>query len=209
MASQMTDGWLAKLRKGHLPYAVVLGLGLFLLAFLHGAPLLQQAPEGIADGDKVAGDSPVRMVSDPQIPADFLPEKLNTPELPDPTERALQELPTEASVKESENTGIFAPVLDGLRVDTVILRTPQAVQVALALPDAPDQIAPGIITMRRFGEGTGRSRPTGRRGGGGVGGGGFGDGPGCHPRRPGVLRDPRNPIAMPLPIIGRTIVFRR
>ena len=207
MASPMTGGWLAKLhKKEHLPYAVGLGLGFFLLALLLGAPYLQQAPEGIADGDKVADDSPVRMVSDPQIPADFLPEKLNTPELPDPRERALQEQPV-VSVKESENSQVIGPVLDGLRVDTVTLRTPQAVLVALVLPDAPDHITPGIITMRRFGERTERSRATGLRGGGG--GGGFGDGPGCHPRRPGSLRDPRNPIALPLPIIGRTIVFRR
>ena len=206
MASQMTGSWLAKLRKERLPYAVGLGLGLFLLALLLGAPYLQQIQEGIADGDEVAGDSPARMVSDPRIPADFLPEKLNTPELPDPRERALQEQPEE-SVKESENTRVIAPVLDGLRVDTVSLKTPQAVQVALALPDAPDHITPGIISMRRFGEGTGRSRATGRRIGGG--GGGFGDGPGCHPRRPGSLRDPRNPIALPLPIIERAIVFQR
>ena len=49
MASRMTDGWLAKLRKERLPFAVlVVGLGLFLLAFLLGAPLLQHDPEGVA-----------------------------------------------------------------------------------------------------------------------------------------------------------------
>jgi hypothetical protein len=201
----MTDGWLAKLRKERLPFAVlVVGLGLFLLAFLLGAPLLQHDPEGVADGDGLADDAPGRMVSDPQIPADFLPEKLRTPELPDPTERALDQQ-QDLSVKESENAEVIAPVLDGLRIDTVTLQTPQAVQVALALPDAPDRIAPGMISLKRFGERKGSSGTTGPR----VGGGGFGDGPRCHPRRPGELRDPRNPIGGPLPLNGRAIVHRR
>ena len=210
MASRMTGGWMAKLRKEHLSFfVVVLGLGLFLLALLVGAPLLQQDSKGTADGGELAEDSPARMVSDPQIPADFLPEKLHMPELPDPTERALDQQ-QDLSAKESENTQVVGPILDGLRVDTVGLRTPQDIQqVAFALPDAPDQIAPGMISMRRFGERTGRSGTSGRRGGGGIGGGGFGDGPRCHPRRPGDLRDPRNPIGGPLPLIGRTIVYRR
>jgi hypothetical protein len=99
--------------------------------------------------------------------------------------------------------------LDGLRIDTVAVQSPAVVQVALALPDTPNQLAPGTISLRRFGEGSGRPGRSGRRGMGGFGGIGMGDGPRCHPQRPDFLRNPRNPISAPLPVIERAIGYPR
>jgi hypothetical protein len=96
--------------------------------------------------------------------------------------------------------------LDGLHIDTVAVPSPAVVQVALALPDAPDQLAAGTISLRRFGEGSGRPGRSGR-GWGGFGGIGMGDGPRCHPQRPGFLRDPRNPISGPPPVIERAVGY--
>ena len=206
MASKPTGGWLAKLRRENLPLAVALqGLGLFLLAFLLSAPPSQQEVDDSAAGGWLAEESPARAVSDTLIPADLIPEQLRMPRFPDPSELAKQRQPA-PSVQESENSAGPSLDMDSLRVDTVSLRAPQVVQAALLLPDAPDQLAPGTISMRRFGE-KGKSGRTGQRGWGGiggigVGGEGFGDGPRCHPRRPGVLRNPHDPISGPPPTVS-------
>ena len=56
---------------------------------------------------------------------------------------------------------------------------PAAVQVALALPDAPEELIPGAISQARFGDGEGTPGTRGRKGGrGGIGVSGIGGGMG-------------------------------
>jgi hypothetical protein len=77
--------------------------------------------------------------------------------------------------------------------------------VALALPDAPDELTTRGISRTPFGERTRRPGLMGPAEGiGGFGEIGMGgDGARCHPRRPGTpwrpgpFRNPRNPITDP------------
>jgi hypothetical protein len=206
MASLTTGGRLAKLRKENLPLVVALqGLGFFLLAFFIIAPANNHDMEDSAIGSGwLTDNSPVRL-ADTQIPADLSPEQLRLPRFPDPKERILERQPVPSGEESEDSLGAIG-FMDSLRVDTVAVHSPAVVQVALTLPDAPDELAPGTISLTRFGDGTGRAGLAGRRGRGGIGGFGgigMGDGPRCHPRRPGVLRNPRNPITGPPPIIDR------
>ena len=213
MASRATGGWLTKLRTESLPLAIALqGLGLFLLAFFINAPVPQDDSEDATAAGRLADDSSVQLASETQIPADLHPEKLRLPRFPNPQERAQQRQPASPE-KESEKSPGATSTLNGLRVDTVWLQSPTAVQVALALPEAPDRLEEGMISMRRFDK-KGKSGRTGRRGWGGiggigVGGIGMGEGPSCHPRRPGeerlIPRNPRNPVSDAPPVIGLAI----
>jgi hypothetical protein len=210
MASNATGSWLAKLRKENLPLIVALqGLGFFLLAFIISTPATRPDREGSAmSTGRLTDDASVRL-ADTQIPADLIPEQVRLPRFPNPEERTLERQPV-PSGEESEDSLGATSFMDSLRVDTVAIQSPAVVQVALALPDAPDELAPGGISLTRFGEGTARSGLTGRRGRegmGGFGGIGMGDGPRCHPRRPGAMRNPRNPITDP-PVVGQAPGYR-
>ena len=208
MASRSTGSWLAKISNSEtLPLIVALqGLGFCLLAFFLTAPPSQPEPDGsVAEATRLQDQQHVRL-TETQIPADLHPEQLRLPRFPDPEEHTLRRQPTYAG-EESGESPIADGLLDGLRIDTVSISSPAVVQVALALPDAPDQLAAGTISLRRFGEGSGRPGRSGRRGMGGFGGIGMGDGPRCHPQRPGFLRDPRNPISGPPPVIERAVGY--
>ncbi len=185
MASQVT-GTTSSITMGSwrssesLPLVVALqGLGLFVLAFLIGAP---------PSADQVAGDSAsfagyassesVRTASDSQVPADLLPEQIRLPKFPNQDERAPRQQPAPISEdqQEASNPGLN---LTALRVDTVAFDAPAAVQVALALPDAPEELIPGAISQARFGDREGRPGKRGRKGGwGGIGVSGIGRGSG-------------------------------
>ena len=208
MASRSAGSWLAKIHNSEtLPLVVALqGLGFCLLAFFLTAPPSQTEPDGsVAEATRLQDQQYVRL-TETQIPADLHPEQLRLPRFPDPEENTLQRQPNHAG-EESGESPIADGLLDGLRIDTVSISSPAVVQVALALPDAPDQLAAGTISLRRFGEGSGRPGRSGRRGIGGFGGIGMGDGPRCHPQRPGFLRDPRNPISGPPPVIERAVGY--
>ena len=206
MASKSTGGWSAKLLAENLPVAVALqGLAFCLLAFLLGTPPPHHDTGEAAEGAGWLGDaSSAPLVSESQLPTDLHPEQLRLPRFPNPKERTLKRQPAPPE-SGSEVTSGATPTLNALHVDTISYQTPTLVQVALALPDAPDRLVPGMISNRRFGQGTGNSGRTGRRGWGGIEGigiGDMGDGPRCHPRRPGFLQNPRNPITAPPPVIG-------
>jgi hypothetical protein len=209
MASGLTGGWLSKIRSSEtLPVIVAIqGLGFCLLAFFLTAPPSQHEPDGGVAVATLDNQRPVRL-TEPQIPADLHPEQLRVPRFPDPEEYTLRRQPAPSDDESGESTNADG-LLDGLRIDTVSIQSPAVVQVALALPDTPDQLAPGTISLRRFGEGSGRPGRSGRRGIGGFGGIGMGDGPRCHPQRPGVLRNPRNPVSGPPPVIERAIGYPR
>ena len=182
MASQATGKMSSstKRRLDSLPLVVALqGLGLFVLAFLIGAP---------PTTDQVAGDTAgfagytssasVRTASDSQVPSDLLPEQIRLPKFPNQEERAPRQQPAPISndPQEASNPGLN---LTALRVDTVAFDAPAAVQVALALPDAPEELIPGAISQARFGDGEGKPGKRGRKGGwGGIGVSGIGRGSG-------------------------------
>lgn len=206
MASKSTGGWSATIRKENLPFVVALqGLAFFLLAFLLGTPPPHHDSEDASTAGWLRDAQSPQLVSDSQVPTDLIPEQLRLPRFPEPEERTLERQPA-AAEEDSEVTAGATSALNALRIDTISYSTPTMVQVALALPDAPDEIAPGMISDRRFGEGTGRPGRKGRRGWGegigGIGIGDMGDGPRCHPRRPGFLENPRNPITGPPAVIG-------
>lgn len=206
MASKSTGGWSAMIRKENLPFVVALqGLAFFLLAFLLGTPPPHHDSEDASTAGWLRDAQSPQLVSDSQVPTDLIPEQLRLPRFPEPEERTLERQPA-AAEEDSEVTAGATSTLNALRIDTISYSTPTMVQVALALPDAPDEIAPGMISDRRFGEGTGRPGRKGRRGWGegigGIGIGDMGDGPRCHPRRPGFLENPRNPITGPPAVIG-------
>jgi hypothetical protein len=214
MASHSTGGWLAKINNREtLPLVVALqGLGFCLLAFFLTAPPSQPGPDGsVAEATRLQDQQPVRL-TETQIPADLHPEQLRLPRFPDPKERTLQRQATRSSEERGESPYADG-ILDGLHIDTMAIRAPAVSQVALALPDAPTQLAPGTISLRRFGEGSGRPGRDGMRGvgfggiGGGYGGVGMGDGGRCHPQRPGFLRDPRNPVTSLPPVIERAVGY--
>jgi len=206
MASKSTGGWSAIIRKENLPFVVALqGLAFFLLAFLLGTPPpFHDSEDASAAGWLRDAQSP-QLVSDTQVPTDLIPEQFRLPRFPEPEERTLERQPA-AAEEDSEVTAGATSTLNALRIDTISYSTPTMVQVALALPDAPDEIAPGMISDKSFGEGKGRPGRRGRRGWGegigGIGIGDMGDGPRCHPRRPGFLENPRNPVTGPPPVIG-------
>lgn len=206
MASKSTGGWSAKLRVVNLPLVVALqALAFCLLAFLLGTPPPHQGTEqAAAGGGRPERARPSPWIAESQVPADLHPEQLRLPRFPDPKERIIRREPAPPD-NGSESASGVASALNALRMDTVPYQTPTLVQVALALPDAPDHLAPGMISARRFGDGLGSSGRRGRRGWGGIEGigiGDLGDGPRCHPRRPGFLRDPRNPISDPPTVIN-------
>ena len=209
MASGMTGGWLAKMSNSEaLPLIVALqGLGFCLLAFFLTAPPSQHESDGGVAVATLDNQQPVRL-TETQIPADLHPEQLRLPRFPDPREHTLRRQPMLSGGESGESPSADG-LLDGLRIDTVAIQSPAVVQVALALPDTPNQLAPGTISLRRFGEGSGRPGRSGRRGMGGFGGIGMGDGPRCHPQRPDFLRNPRNPISAPPPVIERAIGYPR
>ena len=82
--SSVTMGSWRKLES--LPLVVALqGLGLFVLAFLIGAP----PSSNLLAGDTVgfagyASSDSVRTTSDSQVPADLLPEQIRLPKFPNP-----------------------------------------------------------------------------------------------------------------------------
>ena len=212
MASSATGGWSAKLRANNLPLVIaVQGLALILLAFLLNAPPQTDLAEDTAGTSRLAEDTPPQLISEPRIPSDLHPEQIRLPRFPDPKQQVQERQPA-PPVNPVESRALGA-----LRVDSVSIQAPTTIQAALTLPDTPDHLAPGTISSRRFGEGAGRSgRSNGRGWGGiGVGGEGMGDGPRCHPVRPGSLTNPRNPIsAGPLmnphnPISGPPMVIER
>jgi hypothetical protein len=176
-SSVAAGGWR---RSDTLPLVVALqGLGLFVLAFLLGAPPSTDQVAGDTAGFAGLADSQsVRMTSDSQVPADLLPEQIRLPRFPNLDERAPRQQPAPISEDEQEasNPGLN---LTALRVDTVAFDAPAAVQVALALPDAPEELIPGAISQARFGDGKGRPGKRGREGGwGGIGVTGIGRGGG-------------------------------
>lgn len=204
MASKTTGGWSAKLRTDNLPLAVALqGLALFVLAFLLSTPPKHHDAEGMsADVGRLLADPSNRVISETEVPADLHPEQVQLPRFPDPNQLRLRQ--SAPPVEHNEATSDTTTTLNALRINTVSHQAPSVAEVALALPVTPDRLAPGSISQRRFGAGSGRSGWTGRRGG--IGGmGGRGDGPRCHPRRPGVLRNPRNPITDPPPTTERAV----
>ena len=163
-----------------LPLVVALqGLGLFVLAFLIGAPpSTDQVARDAAGFAGYASSESVRTASDSQVPADLLPEQIRLPKFPNLDERAPRQQPAPISEdqQEASNPGLN---LTALRVDTVAFDAPVAVQVALALPDAPEELIPGAISQARFGDGEGRPGKRGRKGGwGGIGVSGIGRGSG-------------------------------
>ena len=162
-----------------LPLAVALqGLGLFVLAFLIGGSPTDQAAGGSTGFAGYANSELVRMASDSQGPADLLPEQIRLPKFPNLDERAprRQPAPSPKDPQEASNPGLN---LAALRVDTVAFDAPAAGQVALALPDAPEELIPGAISQARFGDGSGTPGKRGRKGGwGGIGVSGIGRGSG-------------------------------
>jgi hypothetical protein len=208
MASSATGGWPAKLRTNNLPLAVaVQGLALVLLAFLFNAPPQQDVEGDTAGTGWLAEDTPPRLISEPRIPADLHPEQLRLPRFPDPKQHLRERQPAPPV-----NPPIEIRTLGALRVDSVSIQAPTTIQAVLTLPNIPDHLEPGTISLRRFGDGAGRSGRSDGRGWGGIGGvgvggvgvGGMGDGDRCHPVRPGSLTNPRNPISGPPPVIEQT-----
>ena len=201
MASSATGGWPAKLRVDNLPLVIaVQGLAWVLLAFLFNAPPQIDLAEDPAGTSRLAEITPPQLISEPRIPSDLHREQIRLPRFPDPKQQ----------VQERQPAPPVSPVetraLGALRVDSVSIQAPTTIQAALTLPDTPDHLAPGTISLRRFGDGagsSGRDRGRGWGGIGGVGTGGMGDGPRCHPVRPGSLTNPRNPISGPPPVIER------
>ena len=201
MASSATGGWSAKLRANNLPLVIaVQGLALILLAFLLNAPPQTDLAEDTAGTSWLVEDTPPQLTSEPRIPSDLHPEQIRLPRFPDPKQQVQERQPA-PPVNPVESRALGA-----LRVDSVSIQAPTTIQATLTLPDTPDHLAPGTISLRRFGDGAGRSGRGDGRGWGGIGGvgtEGMGDGPRCHPVRPGSLTNPRNPISGPPPVIER------
>ncbi len=170
-------GWRKGLWSDSLPLVVALqGLGLFVLAFLLGAPSsTEQAEEDATGFAAFAHSSAVPTVSDSQVPTDLLPEQIRLPRFPNLDELApkRQPAPDNQDMQEASNPGVS---LAALRVDSVAFDAPEAVKVALALPDAPELLTPGSISQASFGDGQGRLGRKGREGGGGWGGVGISGG---------------------------------
>jgi len=150
-----------------LPLALALqGLVLFVLAFMLSAPP-RAAEESAAGVGTTAG--PVRTASQARVPADLLPERIELPRFPSPDARREKHeaRAPKGEKQESSGTGLS---LAALRVDSVSYDAIAAVQLAVALPGAPDRIAAGQISQARFtGEGVRGQGPRGREGWGGVG----------------------------------------
>lgn len=200
MASNATGGWPAKLRANNLPLVIaVQGLAWILLAFLLDAPPQKELTGDTAGTSRLAEYTPPPLLSEPRIPADLHPEQLRLPRFPDPIQQVQKRQPAPSA------NPVETRALGALRVDSMSIQAPTAIQAALTLPDIPDHLEPGTISLRRFGDdGRGRSGRSDGRGWGGIGGVGtgvVGDGPRCHPIRPGSLTNPRNPISGPPPII--------
>lgn len=175
-----------------LPLVVALqGLGLFVLAFLIEAPPSSNPLAGDTVGFAgYASSDSVRMTSDSQVPADLLPEQIRLPKFPNLDARTPRQQPAPISEdqQEASNPGLN---LTALRVDTVAFDAPAAVQVALALPDAPEELIPGAISQARFGDGEGTPGTRGRKGGwGGIGVSGIGRGSGGACGRGGSTESP-------------------
>lgn len=150
-----------------LPLAVALqGLVLFVVAFLLSAP--SQSATG-ASGGAATTAQPVRTASEARIPADLLPERIPLPRFPSPDERneKREARKPQGEKQEASGTGLS---LAALRVESVSFDAPAVVEITLALPGAPDRIAPGQISQARFGsEGVGGNGRRGREGWGGNG----------------------------------------
>lgn len=181
-------------RTENLPLALALqGAGWALLAFFVTVPALDLVPERNSVGGVTAADTEARRIADVQVPTDLLREQLPLPRWSEPREPASR--PDTVASEEQSRDPVSVPALDALRVDALTVQAPTVTQAALALPEPPDRLVPGTISTRAFGEGEGRPGRVGGGGGwGGFGPGAMGEGPRCHPRRPGDLRDPRNPI---------------
>ncbi len=147
MSSTTTRSWR---RLDSLPLVVALqGLGLFVLAFLIGAPPPTDQVSGSTAGlAGYASSESVRTASDTRVPADLLPEQIRLPKFPNQDERAPRQQPAPISEdqQEASNPGLN---LSALRVVSVAFDAPAAVQVALALPDAPEELIPGAPFRRR------------------------------------------------------------
>jgi hypothetical protein len=194
-------GWLQTLKSNGFPLMLALqGLGLFVLAFFLGTPGSDTAGDRAQDRGFLTDSQPVRSASETKVPTDLLPEQIRLPEFPDPDELNREQQPPPSTQDEARNNGLS---LAALRIDTAAYQTPAPVQVALGLPDAPDQLAPGTISQARFGDGAGKRGRKGREAGwGGVGVGGVGIG------RVGGGTCGRNP-AGPNVIVERRIGFPR
>jgi hypothetical protein len=170
-------GWRKGLWSDSLPLAVAFqGLGLFVLAFLLGVPSSTDQVEENATGFAAFMHSlTVPTASNSRVPTDLLPEQIRLPRFPnldDPAPKR-QPAPNHQDMQEASNPGVS---LAALRVDSVAFDAPEAVQVALAFPDAPELLTPGSISPASFGSGQGSPGRKGREGGGGWGGVGISGG---------------------------------
>ncbi|MFQ5790185.1 MAG: hypothetical protein ACE5JI_06865 [Acidobacteriota bacterium] len=209
MASKVTGNVsLGAWKAGGLPPALALqGLGLFMLAFWLGPPSARvDMGRDAKEAGSLFNSPPVRVASNAQVPADFLREQIRLPRFPN-SEKATSERQLAPDGGERPETGATGPSLDVLRVDSVALQAPAVVQVALALPNVPDHIAPGAISLTHFGEGGGRPGRRGRVGGwGGSGGVGIG---GVGPAGSGGGGCTRNPAGGLGTIVERSIGYPR
>jgi hypothetical protein len=166
-----------------------------LLALFLGAASPARDEAGV-DGVALAGSLPVQAASDTRVPDDFLPEQIRLPEFPDPDELTREQSDPMENEQDTRSAGLS---LAALKVDTVAFHAPRPVQMALTLPDAPDQLTPGTISMSGFGN---RGRTSREGGWGGVGVGEVGIG------RVGGGTCGRNPSG-PNPIVERRTGFPR
>ena len=122
MSSTTTRSWR---RLDSLPLVVALqGLGLFVLAFLIGAPPPTDQVSGSTAGlAGYASSESVRTASDTRVPADLLPEQIRLPKFPNQDERAPRQQPAPISEdqQEASNPGLN---LTALRVDSVAFDAP-------------------------------------------------------------------------------------
>jgi hypothetical protein len=164
-------------RRDNLPLILAFqGLALFVFALFLGTPTSIVNGEVAFKAGAIPANQLARPVSDSLVPTDLLPEQIQLPEFPNPDELARdRQLSPPTEERQEAQSSSFS--LAALRVDTAGFQSPAPVQVALAPPDAPDQLATGTISQSRFGDGAGRRGLKGRDGGwGGVGVGGVGIG---------------------------------